>query len=159
MTVTGAMILTRRGTVLPLDQRIADALMQYAIEAADAAGIPRQTWCRRFWKLKDYEAKDVLKGNASKAIYERVLKMNGQHCGWFVGIAVTGAVVGQELHDFFREQMRLAAREAEEAKRDGELAEAAYRRLAQPAADLGAAGAKGPAAGEVGARTARSVGR
>lgn len=130
MTVTGAMILTQGGGVLPLDQRIADALMNYAILAAEQEGLPRKTWCRRYWKLKDYEAKEVLRGNASKALYERVLKARGPHCGWAVGIAVTGAVVGQELHEFFREQMRQAALEAERAEEHERLAQTAYRRLA-----------------------------
>lgn len=130
MTVTGAMILTQGGGVLPLDQRIADALMNYAILAAEQEGLPRKTWCRRYWKLKDYEAKEVLRGNASKALYERVLKARGPHCGWAVGIAVTGAVVGQELHEFFREQMREAALEAARAEEHERLAQTAYRRLA-----------------------------
>lgn len=159
MTVTGAMIITRGGTVLPLDQRIADALMNYAIQAADAEGIPRQTWCRKRWGLKDYEAKDVLKGNASKAIYERVLKLSGPHCGWHVGIAVTGAVVGVELHDFFREQMRQAAREAERAQEHERLAQTAYRRLAGNTSDPGQDRGAGTPPGALGAEKARRVAR
>ena len=158
MTVTGTMVLTRGGTVLALDQRIADALMNYAAQAADAEGVPRQAWCRRVWKLADYDAKHVLKGNASKAIYERILKLRGEHCGWHVGLTVTAAVVGQPIHDFFQEQMRLAAREAEEARRDGELAEAAYRRMARPAADPGPDRTPRAASGTVGAEAARGVG-
>jgi hypothetical protein len=135
MQVTAEMIFTRGGGFLPLDQRIADALMTYAQHAADAEGMPRQTWCRKYWRLKDYEAKDVLKGNASKTIYERILKMRGAHCGWFVGLAVTGAVIGQPLHEFFREQNERAAREAANALEHERQARAAYRRLASFAAD------------------------
>lgn len=155
MTVTGAMILTQGGGILPLDQRISDALMNYAILAAEREEMPRKTWCRRYWNLKDYEAKDLLKGNASKAIYERILKARGPHCGWAVGIAVTGAVVGQELHEFFREQMRQAALEAERAEEHERLAQTAYRRLAgdtsnhrkdrAPRATAGDVGAQAPA--------------
>lgn len=155
MTVTADMIITRGGTVLPLDQRIADALMNYACEAADAEGMARQTWCRKRWGLKDYEAKDVLKGNASKSIYERILKLRGPHGGWHVGLSVTGAVVGQPVHEFFKEQMRLAAREAQHAQEHERLAEAAYRRLATdpaPAREDRQAGAAARAVGSAQAR-------
>jgi hypothetical protein len=157
MTVTGTMIITRGGTVLPLDQRRRDALMNYAVQAADAAGMPRQAWCRKVWKLKDYEAKDLLKGNASETVWERIIKMRGPHCGWEVALPVTAAVVGQDLHEFFREQMRAAAKEAEHAEHHERIAQAAYRRLAADPADLGPPRRTRQGAGKVGAEAPRRV--
>jgi hypothetical protein len=151
MTVTGTMII-------PLDQRRRDALMNYAVQAADGAGVPRQSWCRKVWKLKDYEAKDLLKGNASETVWERIMKMRGPHCGWAVALPVTAAVVGQDLHEFFREQMRLAAKDAEHAKEHERIAEAAYRRLADDIAGPGEDRRTWSRTGEVGARPTRRVG-
>lgn len=158
MTVTADMIITRGGTVLPLDQRRRDALMTYAQQAADAAGMPRQAWCRKVWKLKDYEAKDLLKGNASETVWERIMKMRGPHCGWAVALPVTAAVIGQDLHEFFRDQMRQAAREAEHALEHERIAEAAYRRLASDASATRTPGRAGQGAREVGAEAPRRVG-
>jgi len=159
MTVTGTMVLTRGGTVLALDQRIADALMNYAAQAADAEGVPRQAWCRRVWRLADYDAKHVLKGNASKAIYERILKLPGEHCGWHVGLAVTAAVVGQPIHDFFHDQMRQAAKDAENARQHEQLARAAYRALEGDPPAAGEDRRQGRGAGAVGSQAARGVAR
>lgn len=130
MDVTADMIFTRGGTVLPLDQRRRDALMTYAQLAADADGVPRQTWCRTVWKLKDYEAKDLLKGNASETVWERILKRRGPHCGWAIALPVLAAVIGQDVAQFFRDQMRQAAKEAQRALEHEQLSRAAYRRLA-----------------------------
>lgn len=130
MHVTVEMVSTLGGTNFPLDQRIADALAYYAAQAADAAGVPRQTWVRRAWKMADYEAKEILRGKASKAHYERILKLKGEHCGWHVALVVTGAVIGQPINEFFQEQMRLAAKQAEQAKHHEQLATAAWGRLA-----------------------------
>jgi lipopolysaccharide biosynthesis protein len=129
MTMTADMIITRQGTVLPLDQRRRDALMTYAQGAADAAGMPRQTWCRKVWKLQDYEAKDLLRGNASEVVWERILKLKGEHCGWHVALPVLGAVIGTPVHAFFQDQMKQAAKAAEHAQRHEQLAAAAYRTL------------------------------
>lgn len=164
MQVTAEMIFTRGGTVLPLDQRISDALMTYAQQAADAEGVPRLTWCKRYWKLPDHTAKDVLKGNASKAVYEGILKASGPHCGWPVGLAVTGAVIGQPLHEFFREMNERAAKEAAHALEHERAARTAYRRLGgfsdrHGPDGNGSAPAReaGHGAGEVGADQARRV--
>jgi len=165
MQVTFEMVSTLAGTNLPLDQRIADALMHYAQQAADAAGVYRQTWVRKTWKMADDEAKDILKGKASKSHYERILKLRGQHCGWHIGLVVTGAVVGQPIYEFFREQNELAAREAAHALDLERQAKAAHRRLMGGADRAGAAGAAPEAAGEarrsfgeVGASKARRAG-
>lgn len=98
------MIITRSGTVLPLDQRRRDALAELAIQSAIAAGDKPQAWVRKTWGLKEYEAKDLLKGNASEAVWERILKhKNG---GWAVAIPILGAVIGQDLHDFIDKERR-----------------------------------------------------
>ena len=65
MTVTADMILTDFGAVLPLDRRRRDALAEYAKKAALAAGWSAERWARETWSLANYEAKDLLKGNAS----------------------------------------------------------------------------------------------
>jgi hypothetical protein len=160
MHVTVEMVSTLGGTNFPLDQRIADALAHYAAQAADAAGMPRQTWVRRVWNMADYEAKDILRGNASKAHYERILKLKGEHRGWFVGLVVTGAVIGQPIHEFFREQTRLAAKEAEQAKHHEQLATAAWGRLAAAHRDSRAVPAEDrTSTGTLRAQKARRVGR
>lgn len=137
MTVTAEMIITRRGTVLPLDQRRRDALMNYAQQAADDAGVPRQSWARKTWDLRDYEAKDLLKGNSSEQVWERILKLRGPHCGYHVALPVMAAVIGHPVHEFFREQTRQAAREAERAEQHERLAATAYRTLAGGTAGAG----------------------
>lgn len=164
MTVTAQMVMTRGGAVLALDQSIADAVMHYARQTAEAEGMAPQAWCRKRWKLAEYEAKHVLRGDCSKTIYERILKLRGPHCGWPVAIAVTGAVVGQDLSEFFRAQMRQAAKEAQRALEHEQFAKAAYRRLARDAGHPGDAG-DGPAStrqarrgpGEVGDDAARRL--
>lgn len=104
MQVTAEMIITRSGSSLPLDQRRRDALANYAEIAARAVGAKPQTWVRETWDLKDYEAKDLLKGNASEPVWERILKhKNG---GWAVAIPILGAVIGQDLHDFIDKERR-----------------------------------------------------
>lgn len=90
--------------------------MTYAQQAADAAGMPRQTWCRKVWKLQDYEAKDLLKGNASEVVWERILKLKGEHCGWHVALPVLAAVIGTPVHAFFQDQMKQAAKAAAHAE-------------------------------------------
>lgn len=157
MTVTYEMVSTLRGTIFPLDQRIADALMNYACQAADAAGTPRQTWVRKTWKMADYEAKDILKGRASKTHYERILKLRGPHCGWHVGLVVTGAVVGQPIYEFFREMNESAAREAVEAQQHERQAREAYRRLASDSAATGEDRRTWRRAGAMGAEAPRRV--
>lgn len=157
MTVTGTMIITRGGGNLPLDQRRRDALMTYAQQAADAAGVARQTWVRRTWGLKDYEAKDLLKGNASEVVWERILKHRGPHGGWTVALPVLAAVIGYEVSDFFREQIRLAAREAEDALEHEQLARAAYRALESDPPAAGPPGRSWKGSREVGSETPRRL--
>lgn len=107
MELTAVMITTRGGTTFALDQRRRDALMTYAQQAADAAGTPRQTWCRKVWGLTDYEAKHLLKGDASEVVWERILKMRGSpHGGWRVALPVLGAVIGEDFEDHLQSERR-----------------------------------------------------
>lgn len=116
MTVTADMIITRGGTVLPLDQRRRDALANFAEIEAAAAGVPPQRWVRQRWGLKDYEAKDLLKGNASEPVWERILKH--ENGGWAVALPILGAVIGHGIEDFLQEQRK---RHVEIARRSGAL--------------------------------------
>lgn len=107
MTVGTMDIITLRGTVLPLNQRRRDALAHYARIAADDAGMPPQTWCRKTWKLKDYEAKDLLKGNSSEAIWERIaLGKHPEHGGFRLILAIYGAVLGVAFEDFIEKERK-----------------------------------------------------
>ncbi len=119
MTVTYMDISTRRGTVLPLDRRRRDALAEYARMAAQDAGVPPQTFVRQTWRMKDYEAKDLLKGNASEALWERVVKSNHpEHGGWKVVLPVLGAMIGETVEDFLQNERR---KHVELARRSGAL--------------------------------------
>jgi hypothetical protein len=116
MTVTATMIISLGGTNLPLDQRRRDALAHYAQIEAAAAGMPPQRWVRQTWDFKDYEAKDLLKGNASEPMWERILKhKNG---GWGVALPILGAVIGVGIEDFLLDQRK---RHADLARRHGAL--------------------------------------
>lgn len=109
MQLTATMIMTRRGTILALDQRRRDALADYAKQAADAAGMAPQAWVRKTFGFTDYEAKHLLKGDASEPMWERILKHpNG---GWAVAIPIMGSVVGQSLEDYIKKQAEAARRE------------------------------------------------
>lgn len=124
MELTADMIITRRGTILPLDQRRRDALANFAVEAAKASGIPAQRWARETWTLKDYEAKDLLRGNASEPVWERILKhKNG---GWPVALPILGAVIGHGIEDFItQEQERLSRERKATEDREAGLGEVA----------------------------------
>lgn len=79
-------------------------------------GAKPQTWVRETWDLKDYEAKDLLKGNASEPVWERILThKNG---GWSVALPILGAVIGQSLDDHLEKQR---ARHEQQAARLGAL--------------------------------------
>lgn len=117
MTVTDMDISSLRGTILPLDQRRRDALANFAMLSAVDAGRAPQAWVRKTWDLKDYEAKDLLKGNASEPVWERILKHpNG---GWAVAIPIIGAVIGMGLDEFLANQRR---KHVELARRSGAVA-------------------------------------
>lgn len=109
MQLTATAIMTRRGTILALDQRRRDALADFARHAAEDAGVAPQAWVRKTWGFSDYEAKHLLNGNASEPMWERIVKHpNG---GWAVVIPVMGAVVGQSLEAYIERQAEAARRE------------------------------------------------
>jgi hypothetical protein len=167
MTVTAMALNSRRGTILPLDQRRRDALAEYAFHAALAAGVPLQTWVRTTWGLAVYEAKDLIRGNASEAVWERILKGRGPHCGWSVAIPVLGAVIGEDLAEHFAsERERIADERARHAAREAHVAALeAHARNSHSARRLGAGeaavqgrrapGEPGLAAARVGRRAPR----
>jgi len=167
MTVTAMSLQTLRGTKLALDKRRRDALATYAIQAAEDAGQPPQTWVRQTWGLKDYEAKHLLKGDASEATFERLLKRRGPHCGWRLALPILGAIIGEDLADHFQREKAEVAHEraryaAEEARISALETHARERRaLGRVAAGQGAVqgrradGEPGLAAPRVGGRAAR----
>ncbi len=124
MTMTAEMILTDFGSNLPLDRRRKDALATYVRGEAKRAGISPERWARDTFDLKDYEAKDLVRGNSSETVWEKIVKHpNG---GWHIVLPVLGAVIGQGLGEFFVAQAQRAKDEAERARQ----AEAAYGQAA-----------------------------
>jgi len=154
MTVTAMQITSLRGTNLDLDSRRRDALATYARYAAEDAGMAPQTWVRKTWGFEVYEAKALLRGDASEPMWERILKTKGPHGGWSVALPVMGAVIGCPVHEFFREQTRLAALEAKRAHEHEQLAETAYRTLADNPSGPGPHRQARPASGGVGSEAA-----
>lgn len=135
MAVTTMDINSLRGTVLALDSRRRDALATFARLSAEDDGVPAQTWVRTRWGLKDYEAKSLLRGDATEPVWERILKhKNG---GWSVALPVMGAVIGHGLGDFITKEK---ARH-ERARKDLERRE---QRLVETARDLPAVFGVGP---------------
>ncbi len=128
MDVTAEMILTNLGTSLPLDRRRKDALATWARKAC-GDGKSKPTWLMARFELKEYEAKDLLKGNASEAVWERIVKHpNG---GWKVVIPVMGAVIGLSLDDFIAseiEELRHERTELEALERSAQGRLARLRR-------------------------------
>lgn len=111
MTMVADVIFPRRGTVLPPERR-RDALRTYAEHHARAEGRPLQTWVRETWGLKDYEAKDLIRGNASETIWERILGLrNNPHGGLSVGLAILEAITGESLDEHFAKQREAVANE------------------------------------------------
>lgn len=133
MTMTADGIMSLEGQLLPFSRDLREALAIYArrtwplntsVHAAKAWGIPKTT------------AKNLLKGSASDATVTKIIRAGG----WALALPVIGAVIGEPIHTFLREQTRQAAKEAENARRHEELATAAYRRLVAPADHPRAAG-------------------
>lgn len=151
MTFTADEIMTLNGQNLPFSRDLREALAIYARRswpvntsghAAKAWGIPKTT------------AANLLKGHASDATVTRIIRSGG----WALALPVIGAVIGEPVHTFFREQMRQAAKDAERARDHERLAEAAYRRLARAPADPGEDRRAWSGAGTVGAQEAGRVG-
>lgn len=123
MTLTAENLMTFDGQMLPFSRDLREALGLYA----------RRTWplhtsvhASKAWGVSKETAKNLLKGHASDATVTLILRKGG----WALALPVIGAVIGEPVHAFFREQTRQAAREAEHARAHEVLAEAAYRRLA-----------------------------
>lgn len=123
MTVTAGEIMDLGGQMLPFSRDLREALALYArrtwplntsVHAAKAWGVPKST------------AANLLKGHASDATVTAIIRAGG----WGLALPVIGAVIGAPVHEFFREQIKTAAREAEIAEEHARLARAAYRRLA-----------------------------
>ena len=130
MTTTTADLMTFGGQGLPFAQDLREALANFA----------RRTWptntsghMAKAWGISKDTAKNVLKGHASDATVTKIIRAGG----WSVALPVIGAVIGQPVETFFREQIKKAAREAERAVEHEQLAAAAYRSLAARSANPG----------------------
>lgn len=150
MSLTVDTVMTLDGQLLPFSRDLREALAIYArrtwplhtsVHAAKAWGIPKST------------AANLLKGHASDATVTKIIRAGG----WALALPVIGAVIGEPVHVFFREQMRQAAKDAEHARLHEELAEAAYRRLADDAAHPREDRREGRSFGTVGAQKARRL--
>jgi len=144
--------MTFGGQRLPFSQDLREALANYA----------RRTWpvntsvhAAKAWGVSKDTAKNVLKGHASDATVTAILRAGG----WELALPVIGAVIGEPVHAFFREQMKQAAREAELAVEHEQLARTAYRRLADDAAPPGEDRRTWTRAREVGAEAPRRLAR
>lgn len=150
MTITADTIMDLDGQLLPFSRDLREALALFArrkwplntsVHAAKAWGVPKST------------AANLLKGHASDATVTRIFRAGG----WELALPVIGAVIGEPVHSFFRDQLKLAATEAERAREHEQLAQAAYRRLASDAAASGEDRRSWSRTGKVGADQTRRV--
>lgn len=151
MSLTADGIMSLDGQLLPFSRDLREALGLYA----------RRTWplntsvhAARAWGIPKTTAANLLKGHASDATVTRVIRAGG----WALALPVIGAVIGEPVHEFFREQMRQAAKDAERAQQHEHLAQAAYRRLEDDAASARQDRQARRGAGAVGAEKARRLG-
>lgn len=150
MSLTADEIMSLDGQMLPFSRDLREALAVYA----------RRTWplntsvhAARAWGIPKTTAANLLKGHASDATVTRIIRSGG----WALALPVIGAVIGEPVHAFFREQMRQAAKEADRAQHHEQLAQAAYRRLADRPADPRQDRGARRRSGEVGAEAPRRV--
>lgn len=150
MTITADGIMDFGGQLLPFSRDLREALAIYA----------RRRWptntsghAAKSWGIPKTTAANLLKGHASDATVTRIIRAGG----WGLALPVIGAVIGEPVHEFFREQMKQAAREAERAQEHQQLAAEAYRRLEARAAVLGEDRRSWPQARSLGAEKARRV--
>jgi hypothetical protein len=150
MSLTADGLMTLDGHLLPFSRDLREALGVYArrawplntsVHAAKAWGIPKTT------------AANLLKGHASDATVTRIIRAGG----WALALPVIGAVIGEPVHAFFREQIKQSAREAELAQEHERLARAAYRRLADDPSDPGEDRRTWAGSREVGVAAPRSL--
>lgn len=127
MSLTADGIMTLDGQMLPFSRDLREALAIYA----------RRTWptntsghAAKAWGVPKSTAANLLKGHASDTTVTAILRAGG----WGLALPVIGAVIGEPVHAFFREQMKQAAKDAERAVEHERLAAAAYRRLETNAA-------------------------
>jgi hypothetical protein len=147
MSLTADGIMSLDGQILPFSRDLREALAIYA----------RRTWpvntsghAAKAWGVPKSTAANLLKGHASDATVTKIIRAGG----WALALPVIGAVIGEPVHTFFREQMRQAAKEADRARQHEELAQAAYRRLAADPPGAREGGRKGRGAGAVGSAEA-----
>lgn len=152
MSQTADGIMDLGGQLLPFSRDLREALAIYA----------RRTWplntsvhASKAWGVPKTTVANLLKGHASDATVTRIIRSGG----WALALPVIGAVIGEPVHEFFREQMRQAAKDAERAQLHEHLASAAYGRLARDPAASGEDRGQGRGAGTVGAEASRGVGR
>ena len=151
MSLTADGIMSFDGQLLPFSRDLREALGLYA----------RRRWpvntsghAAKAWGLPKTTAANLLKGHASDATVTKIIRAGG----WELALPVIGAVIGEPVHEFFRDQMRQAAKEAERAQHHEQLAQAAYRRLANDAPPARQDRRKGQGAGAVGAEETRRLG-
>lgn len=108
----------------------------------------------REWDLTVDEARGVVAGRCSFTTYDKIIKRPG---GFLVGLRVLEIVTGQNVAQFFHQQVQQAAKAAEHAQEHERLAQAAYRRLESPSADHSEDRREGRSFGAMGAETARRV--
>lgn len=150
MTITADRIMHLDGQMLPFSRDLREALAIYA----------RQTWpvntsghAAKAWGLPKSTTANLLKGHASDATVTKIIRAGG----WGLALPVIGAVIGEPVHAFFREQMRQAAKEAERAEEHERLAQAAYRRLADDAASARQDRREGRRAGALGSEAPQGL--
>lgn len=122
MTMTADGLMTLGGQMLPFSRDLREALAIYA----------RRTWpvntsghAAKAWGLPKSTAANLLKGHASDATVTRIIRAGG----WELALPVIGAVIGEPVHAFFREQTIKAAKAAQHAEHHERLAQAAWTRL------------------------------
>ncbi len=150
MSLTADGIMNLDGQLLPFSRDLREALAIYA----------RRTWpvntsghAAKAWGLPKTTAANLLKGHASDATVTKIIRAGG----WALALPVIGAVIGEPVHVFFREQTIKAAKAAEHAQHHERLAQAAWTRLEARPADPGKDRGQGRGSGAVGAQTARRV--
>lgn len=139
---------------LGLDKATRDALaaycrLQWPQHTAKSAA--------RAWGLTLDEGRGLVAGRASQATVDKIWKHPDG--GWSVALPVIGAVIGQPVHSFFRQQIRDAAKAAEHAEQHERLAQQAYRALEADAAPPGEDRRTWKGSGEMGADQTRRLAR
>jgi hypothetical protein len=156
MTVTALSILRSDGEKRPTLTLDVEWDTGLALYCRDRWPVGRRKAVETEWDLSVDDARSVVEGKASKRIISRIWKH--PRGGWSVALPVMGAVIGQPIDAFFRNQMIQAAKAAEHAQRHEQLAAAAYRTLegglAAPREDRGEGGGPGAMGSEAPRRLA-----